>query len=137
MSNNLVINSHPAPLNYSGQLPFVSLRKGIRTSQNLIFFYSKLFRVAKYQGGVEPRRCRAFSPAQLNRYFTNTRTEGIRTSQKLIIFYSKLFKEMMMGRVEPRRCRAFSPAQLNRFLVEMQSNRKEDSILIRFGCALP
>ena len=42
MSYNLVFNPYPNSRNYSSLLSFVSLRRGIRTSQKLIIFYSKL-----------------------------------------------------------------------------------------------
>jgi len=122
MSNNLIITPHLALLKYSGQLPYPcknirssSLRgtnnmslsqlrtEGIRTSQKLIIFYSKLFKemmmggVAKYPKRAEGSKHAEGKP-QLNRYFPKMPSillgaaqEGIRTSQKLTIFYSKVF----------------------------------------------
>ena len=42
MSPILFVYTHPSSLNYYGQLPFMSPLKGIRTSQKLNIFYSKV-----------------------------------------------------------------------------------------------
>jgi hypothetical protein len=120
MSNSLISNPSDNSLNYSGLFPFASKRKGIRTSQKLIFFYSKVFGKTRLlpvattsAGGVEPqsnwlrtavnwvkkssflakhpgRVAEDPVPHGVSAFYSVSAWEGIRSSQKLIFFYSKL-----------------------------------------------
>jgi len=76
MSNNLVINPHPPALNYSGQFPIRSLRKGIRYSSLLgtnISSFPKSASLTPYYPIPVPN-------------------SHIRSSKNLAIFYSKLIE---------------------------------------------
>jgi len=90
MSNNLVINPHPATPNYSGHFPFRPLRKSIRSSS---------FRETNISSSLK-------SASLFPNYPILVPYSRIRSSKNSAIFYLKLiaclFGKSTVGRVEPQ-----------------------------------
>jgi len=114
MSTILFVYTHPASLNYSGQLPFMSPHKGIRTSQKLNIFYSKVIGKTMIQTNTPPLNPATNRKIHIQKIFIGF--GGSRSIAKRILWTLK-------GSRSTRRA--------------VGAGQREDSILIRSGCALP